>query len=162
MTAIVEDRLKRVAGKALKLDIGPREESSPICRPSCYREKNVELRVDVVPDHMDFDAVRVCPTQVACEMAGPFGQIIGRKLVIHAATSDSALVPGHTDDHAALVVLIQGFNFRERVIELFEARPASFEVVQPLCPFIIGKTSALLTTADQPLNFGHLQIEERT
>src|SRR5262245_12663950 len=61
VTAIVEDRLKRVAGKALKLDIGPREESSPICRPSCYREENVELRVDVVPDHIDFDAARVGP-----------------------------------------------------------------------------------------------------
>src|SRR5215475_7150328 len=95
-------------------------------------------------------------------MAGPFGQIIGRKLVIYAATSDSALVPGHSDDRATLVVLIQGFNLRERVIEFFEARPVRFKIVQPLCPFIAEKAGALSATADQPLNFGHLQIEERT
>jgi hypothetical protein len=51
---------------------------------------------------------------------------------------------------------------RERLIEFFKARPVRFEIAQPLCPLIAGKAGALSATADQSLNFGDLQIEERT
>jgi hypothetical protein len=41
-----------------------------------------------------------------------FRQIIRRKLMVHSATSKRALMRGHTDDRAALVVLIQGFHMQ--------------------------------------------------
>jgi hypothetical protein len=62
-------------------------------------------------------------------MTRPFGQILGRKLTIYAATSDSALVRGHTDDRAALIVLIQRFDISECVVEFFEARAVRFQIV---------------------------------
>src|SRR5262245_31028233 len=88
MTAIVEDRLKRVAGKALKLDICPGEESAALRGSPCYREESIELRIDVVPDLIDFGAVRESLSQVGCEITRLFRHIIGRKLMIHTATGD--------------------------------------------------------------------------
>src|SRR5262245_14376105 len=107
LAAIVEDCLKRVAGKALKIEIGPREESAAFRILACYRKENIEMRVDVFPNLIDSGAVRIGPSQVRSEMTGPFRQIIGRKLMIHVSTSESALVRGHLDDRAALIVLIQ-------------------------------------------------------
>src|SRR6266511_693049 len=60
------------------------------------------MRVDVAPDLIDFDAVRVSPSQITSEMTGLFRQIIGRKLMIYAATSYSALMRGHMDDGAII------------------------------------------------------------
>ena len=46
-----------------------------------------------------------------------FRQIIVRELMIHPAAADRALVSGHTNDRAALVVLIQRLDICERVPE---------------------------------------------
>src|SRR5215831_10772491 len=113
--AVFEDPFKRVAGKALELEIGPGEESAALRGPPCYREENVEMRGDLVPDLLDFNPGRISAEQVTGEKSRLFRQIIGCKLMIHAATSESALMRGHTDDRTALVVLIQGFDVRERV-----------------------------------------------
>ncbi|MBO0862389.1 MAG: hypothetical protein J2P21_28600 [Chloracidobacterium sp.] len=72
------------------------------------------------------------------------------------------LVRGHSDDRAALVVLIQRFDIGERVIEIIKRRAARFEVVQPLCPVIMDKACALPATSDHPIDFGNLLIEERS
>lgn len=113
--AVIEDCLKRIAGKTLKLEIGPGEGSAALRGSPFYRKESVELRVDLVPDLIDFDTVLVGPSQVSCEMTHPFGQIIGRKLTIYAATSDSALVRGHTDDRAALISPSSQIALRQRM-----------------------------------------------
>src|SRR5262247_3299400 len=118
--AIFEDPFKRVAGKALEFEIGPGKEPAALRGPSCYREENVEMHGDLDPDLLDFNPGRISAEQVASEKARLFRQIISRKFMIHAATSESALMRGHTDDRASLVVLIQGFDVRERVIEFID------------------------------------------
>src|SRR6185369_8110902 len=114
--AISEDSFERVAGKALKFEIGLREESGALRGLPFYREENVEMRVDLIPDFVDFNSGRISAEQVTSEKARLFRQIIGSKLMIRAATSESALMRGHTDDRAALVVLIQGFDMPEGVV----------------------------------------------
>src|SRR5215475_2181288 len=90
--AVFEDPFKRVAGKALEFKIGPGEESAALRGPTCYREENVEMRGDVDPDLLDFNPGRISAERVAGEEARLFRQIIGRKLMIHAATCESALM----------------------------------------------------------------------
>jgi hypothetical protein len=68
------------------------------------------MRVDLIPDFVDFNSGRISAEQVASEKARMFRQIIGRKLMIRAATCESALVRGHTDDRAALVVLFSFYS----------------------------------------------------
>src|SRR5262245_11165145 len=104
--AVFEDSFKSVAGKALEFEIGPGEESAALRGPPCYREENVEMRGDLVPELLHFDPGRISAEQVAGEKARLLRQIIGCNLMVHAATSESALMRGHTDDCAALVVLI--------------------------------------------------------
>src|SRR5262245_60748498 len=118
------------------------------------------MRGDLVPDLLHFDPGRISAEQVAGEKARLFRQIISRKFMIHAATSESALMRGHTDDRASLVVLIQGFDVRERVIEFIDGYAVRFELVQPLRPFVMDKARALPATSDHPIDCGHLQIEE--
>jgi hypothetical protein len=48
-----------VAGKALEFEIESREEPAARLRSCCHREKNVEMRADVIPDLPDFDFVRI-------------------------------------------------------------------------------------------------------
>src|SRR5262249_34088813 len=141
--AVFEDPFKSVAGKALEFEIGPGEESGAFHGPPCHREENVEMRADPIPDLLDFYPGRISAEQVAGQEARLFRQIIGSELMIHAATSESALMRGHTDDRAALVVLIQGFDVRKRVIEFIDGCAVRFEVVQPLCPFVLDKARAL-------------------
>src|SRR5215470_19469597 len=119
------------------------------------------MRADLIPYLLDFNPGRIGAQQVAGEKARLFREIIGRKLMIHATASKRALMRGHTDDRAALVVLIQGFDVRERVIEFIECRAARFEVVQPLRPFIMDKACALSATSDHPIDLGNLQIKDR-
>src|SRR4029434_8706820 len=119
------------------------EESAALRGPPCYREEKVEMRGDLIPDLLHFDPGRISAEQVAGEESRLFRQIIGRKLMIHAATSESALMRGHTDDRAALVVLIKGFDMPEGLIEFLDGRAVRLKVAQQSCPFIIGKTSAL-------------------
>src|SRR5262249_37938777 len=63
--AVFEDPFKRVAGKALEFKIGPGEESAALRGPPCYREENVEMRGDLVPDLLHFDPGRISAEQVA-------------------------------------------------------------------------------------------------
>src|SRR5262249_33725963 len=121
---------KRVAGKALEFEIGPGEKSAVLRGPPFYRKEDVELRVDLIPNLRDFNPGRIIAEQVAGQEARLFRQVIGRKLMIYAATSESALMRGHTDDRSALVVLIQGFDVRESVIEFIDCRAVRFELVQ--------------------------------
>src|SRR5262249_29747709 len=141
--------------------IGAREKSGAVRGPPFYGEEDVELRVDLFPEFLEFIPGCISAEQVAGEEARLFRQIIGRKFMIHAATSKSALMRGHTDDRAALVVLIQGFDVRERIIEFIDGCAVRFEVVQPLCPFVMDKARALSATADHPTDGCYLQIEER-
>src|SRR5262245_56880635 len=99
--AVFEDPFKRVAGKALKFEIGLGEEFGAFRGPPCHREENVEMRVDLNPDLLDFNPGRISAEHVAGEKARLFWQIIGRKLMIHAATSESALMRRHTNNRAA-------------------------------------------------------------
>src|SRR5688500_1998991 len=124
--AVFEDPYNRVAGKALEFEIGMREESGALRGPTCHREESVEMRADLVPDLLDFNPGDISAEQVAGEKARLFRQIIGRKLTIYAATSKSALMRGHSDDRASLVVLIQGFDVRERIIEFIDGRAVRF------------------------------------
>src|SRR5262249_51523973 len=117
--AVFEDSFKRVAGKALEFEIGPGEESVALRGPSCYREENVEMRGDLDPDLLDFYPGRISAEQVASEKARLFRQIIGRKFMIHAATSESALMRVHTDDRASLLVFIQRFHLPQHLIVFF-------------------------------------------
>src|SRR5215831_19174768 len=108
------------------------------------------MRADLIPDLLDFDPGRIIAQQVTSEKARLFREIIGRNLMIRTTASKRALVRGHSDDRAALAVLIQGFDVRERVIEFIECRATRFEVVQPLRPFIMDKACALSATSDHP------------
>src|SRR5262245_13123906 len=103
-----------------------------------------------------FDPGRISAEQVSGEKARLPRQIVCRKLMIHAATSESALMLGHTDDRAALVVLIQGFDVRERVIEFIDGCAVRLQVIQPLRPFVMDKARAFPATADHPIDCGHL------
>src|SRR5262245_62710384 len=103
--AVFEDPFKRVAGKALEFEIGPGEKSAVLRGPPFYRKEDVELRVDLIPNLRDFNPGRIIAEQVAGQEARLFRQVIGRKLMIYAATSESALMRGHTDDRTALVAL---------------------------------------------------------
>jgi hypothetical protein len=69
-------------------------------------------------------------------------------------------VRGHTDDRSAFVVLIEGFDIPEGVIEFINCRAVRLQVVQPFCPFIMDQACALPATSDQPFGLGHFQIEE--
>src|SRR5262245_33736574 len=159
--AVSEDTFERVAGKALKFEIGLGEESAAFRSLPFYREKNVEMRVDLIPDHLNVDSGRISAEQVADEKARLLGKIFGRKLMIHTATSESALMRGHTDDRAALVVLVQGFDMPEGVVEFLDGRAVRLQVVQTLCPFIMEQTCALSASSNHPLDRSHLPIEER-
>jgi hypothetical protein len=152
--AVSEDRFRRVARKALKFEIGLGKESATLRSLPFYREENVEMRVDLIPDFVDFNSGRISAEQVASEKARMFRQIIGRKLMIRAATCESALVRGHTDDRAALVVLVQGFDMPEGVVEFLDGRAVRLQVVQPLCPVIVDQARALPVTTDHPLDLG--------
>ncbi|MBO0862779.1 MAG: hypothetical protein J2P21_30640 [Chloracidobacterium sp.] len=70
--AVVENRFKRVACKALKFEIRVGEEPGAFRSPACYRDENVELRVEVVPYLIDFGAVRVGLSQASREMTRAF------------------------------------------------------------------------------------------
>jgi hypothetical protein len=59
--------------------------------------------------------------------------------MIRAATCESALVRGHTDDRAALVILVQGFDMPEGVVEFLDGRAVRLQVVQPLRPLIMSQ-----------------------
>jgi hypothetical protein len=158
---LAADRFKRVACKALKFEIGLGKESATLRSLPFYREENVEMRVDLIPDFVDFNSGRISAEQVASEKARMFRQIIGRKLMIRAATCESALMRGHTDDRAALVVLIQGFDMPEGVVEFLDGRAVRLQVVRPLSLVIVDQACALPATTDHPLDLGHLPIEER-
>src|SRR5262245_27705513 len=57
--AVFEDSFDRVAGKALEFEIGPGEESAALRGHRCYREDNVAMRGDLVPDLLQFDPGRI-------------------------------------------------------------------------------------------------------
>src|SRR5262245_12066987 len=159
--AIVENRFKCVAGKALKFQIGPREESAALRGLPCYREENVELRVDVIPDLIDFDAVRVGMSQITRDMTRLFWQTIGCKLMIQAAAGDSALVRGHTDDRAVLAILIHRFRRVDDIVQLFATHASGEEKFQPLAMPILREARRLAAGANHPLDRPDLVVEDR-
>src|SRR5262249_27373291 len=160
--AVFEDTFNRFASKALKFEIGPGEVSGPLRCPALYWKEDVEMRVDLLPDLLDFNNGRISADQVAGEKARLFRQVIGRKLTIHASTGDCAIMRCHTDDRASLVVLLQGFEMPEGGVEFCDGRAARFEVVQKLRPLIVDQSCVLPATSDHPLDRGHLPVKQRS